>query len=158
MKLHRVTVTFTDVSGVITSRTKYGTFTEFNFTADGRREYAVQIGGTVRVESGLTVTAALRAPNNWQTLEGWLNHQNGCIEGVSPIWSLRFAAILFSALFFVVLILSFVFWSRGPDEHRLGVGMSVTFGLAALYPVVCWHRGRQVWDELGAVKEKCSVP
>jgi hypothetical protein len=151
MKLYRVTATIGDVSGVVTTRTRYGPYTEFNFTADGQRQYAVQMRGTVRVENGMTVTAVLRDPNNWQTLEGWLNHQSGRIEGVLPIWSLRFAAILFSTIFVAVMILGAIFWSGGKGEHGLAIGMSITFGLGALIPVVSWHRGRQVWDELGAM-------
>lgn len=150
-------MTFTDVSGVTTLRTKYGTFTDFNFTADGRREYAVQIRGDVRVERGLTVTAVLRDLNNWQTLEGWLNHRSGCIEGVSSILSLRFAAILFGALLAAVLVVSFVFRSGGRGEHALGIGMSIVFALAALHPFVNWYRGMQVWEELGALKSKSRV-
>jgi hypothetical protein len=143
-------VTIDDVSGVVTTRTKYGTYTEFNFTSDGRRQYAVQMRGTVRVESGMTVTAVLRDRNNWQTLEGWLNHRSRCIEGVLPIRSLRFAAILFSTLFVVVVALGFTFRSGGTGEHGLAIGMSLAFGLAALIPLVNWYRGTQVWDALGA--------
>ena len=47
MGLHQITVTFADVSGVTTARTRNGTFTDFNFVANGRREYAVQISGAV---------------------------------------------------------------------------------------------------------------
>jgi hypothetical protein len=159
MRIHRVTVTFTDVWGVNTSRTNYGTVTGFNFAAHGRREYAVQIGGSVHVEKGLTVTAALRDPDNWQTLEGWLNHQNGCIEGVPPIRSLGFAAGLFGALFFVVLILSFKAWAGGSGAHALGIGMSIAFGLAALYAVDSWYRKMKVWNELEAARaKKNSLP
>jgi hypothetical protein len=138
MKLFRVTVTISDVSGVATTRTRYGPHTEFNFTADGRRQYAVQMRGTVHVENGMIVTAVLRDPNNWQTLEGWLNHQSGCIEGVSPIWSLRFAAILFSTLFVVVVALGIICRSV-EGEHPLAISMSLVFGLAALIPVVGWY-------------------
>jgi hypothetical protein len=148
MKLSRVTVTIRDVSGVTTTRTRYGPYTEFNFTADGRRQYAVQMRGAVRVESGMIVTAVLRDPNNWQTLEGWLNHQSGCIEGVSPIWSLRLAAILFSALFVTVVVLGLI-CSSVKGEHPLAIGMGLIFGVAALIPVLSWHRGMQVWDALG---------
>lgn len=81
-----------------------GTNTTFNATIDGQRQYAVQIPGTVLVESGMIVTAVLRNPDDWQTLEGWRDHQSGRIEGVASIASLRFAAILFGALFVSVVV------------------------------------------------------
>ncbi|CAN0643929.1 hypothetical protein [Burkholderia cepacia] len=148
MKLYRVTVTLDDVSGVVNARTRFGPYTEFNVTANGQRQYAVQMRGTVHVESGIVVTAVLRDPTNWQTLEGWLNHQSGRIEGVSPIWSLRLAAILFSTLFVAVVIIGLTF--RSVEGVRpLAISMSLVCGLAALIPVVGLYRGMQVWDELG---------
>ncbi|WP_174956186.1 MULTISPECIES: hypothetical protein [Burkholderia] len=149
MKLYRVTAAIDDVSGAVTTRTRFGTNTVFNATIDGQRQYAVQILGTVRVESGMIVTAVLRAPNDWQTLEGWRDHQSGRIEGVSSISSLRFAAILFGALFVAVVVLGFVFRSVA-GEHLLAILMSSIFGAAALIPIVGWYRGMQVWDALGA--------
>lgn len=157
MKLYPVTVTLTDVSGVVISRTKAGTFTDFNFTAGGRREYAVQMHGTVRVESGMIVTAVLRAPNNWQTLEGWLNHENGCIEGVLPIPKLRFAAVLFGALYAAILFLSCFLWFGDPKNHAFTISFNVVFGLAALLPIANWGRGTQVWNELAAIRKRSGI-
>nr|WP_175800826.1 hypothetical protein [Burkholderia anthina] len=148
MKLYRVTATIDDVSSVMTTRTRYGTYTAFNVTIDGQRQYAVQMLGTVRVESGMIVTAVLRDPKNWQTLEGWLDHQSGRIEGVSSISSLRFAAVLFGVLFAVVVVLGLVFRSIA-GERPLAIAMSLAFGVAALIPIVGWYRGKQVWDALG---------
>jgi hypothetical protein len=151
MKLNLVTVTLSNVSGVVTATTRNGPYTAFNFTADGRRQYAVQMYGLVRVEDGMTVTAALRDPNNWQTLEGWLDHQSGRVEGVAPIGALRFAAILFSTLFVAVVVLGLIFRFLGKGEHGLAIGMSIALGLGALVAVSSWYRGRQVWNKLGTL-------
>ncbi|KAB1594839.1 hypothetical protein LGM63_27715 [Burkholderia cepacia] len=147
VKLYRVTAAIDDVSGAAMTRTRFGTHTTFNATIDGQRQYAVQILGTVRVESGMIVTAVLRNPNDWQTLEGWRDHQSGRIEGVASIASLRFAAILFGALFASVVVLGFVFRPVA-GEHLLAVSMILTFGAATLIPIVGWYQGMQVWREL----------
>jgi hypothetical protein len=149
VKLYRVTAKIDDVSGVVTTRTRYGAYTAFNSTIDGQRQYAVQLLGTVRVESGMIVTAVLRDPNDWQTLEGWIDHQSGRIEGVSSISSLRFAAILFGSLFVAAVVLGVVFRSV-EGEHLLAIAMSLFFGSVALIPVVGWYRGMQVWGALGS--------
>lgn len=76
MKLHRVTVTFDRVFDIVQAR-GYETpaHTLFGFEASSRRYYGVKVPGHPRIEVGDTVTALLSNPSNWQTLQGWVNHE-----------------------------------------------------------------------------------
>lgn len=84
LNLHPTTVTFADVSHVTYSSSLYGpTRTQFDFTVGSKREYSVSIADEVRPHNGMTVTALLREPGNWQTLVGWIDHKSGKVSGVS---------------------------------------------------------------------------
>ncbi|MFM0737016.1 hypothetical protein PQQ51_07190 [Paraburkholderia xenovorans] len=85
MTYHAITVTLEDIGGIVAEKDRYGrrtVSTAFNVTIAGKRQYAVQMRGAPRLESGTVVTAVLRDRDNWQTLMGWLNHSTGEICGV----------------------------------------------------------------------------
>lgn len=94
LNLYPTTVTFGDVAHVTYSSSLYGpTRTQFNFTVGGKREYSVSIADEVRPHNGMTVTALLREPGDWQTLVGWIDHKSGKISGVtSPAFQCWIAA------------------------------------------------------------------
>jgi hypothetical protein len=104
MTYHAITVTLENIGGIGAEKDKYGSrtiSTAFNVTVAGKRQYAVQMRGAPRLESGMVVTAVLRDTDNWQTLVGWLNHSIGEIcginsPGISFWWFV--AGILVSAL------------------------------------------------------------
>ncbi|RKF30557.1 hypothetical protein BCY88_12905 [Paraburkholderia fungorum] len=100
----------------------------------------------------MTVTALLGEAGNWQTLEGWIDHQTGRIEGAPSTSSLRFSALLFGSLFLIVLVLGASFWSWGRGEHGLAIGMDLAFGFGALYTFVGWYRGSKIRHHLETVK------
>lgn len=85
MTYHAITVTLDNISGIVATKDRYGKRTvslTFNATVNGKRQYAVVVRGSPRLDSGMAVTAVLRDPENWQTLKAWLNHNTGEICGV----------------------------------------------------------------------------
>ncbi len=51
----------------------------------------------------MTVTAALRAADDWYTLTGWMNHETGEIEGITPPEVSLFIAIVMMIVGAIVL-------------------------------------------------------
>ena len=76
--MQQITTTFDRVFDVVASGTPYrqrGTL--FSFESSGLKEYGVLIAGNPTLRSGMTVTAILKVPGNWQSLMCWQNHQTG---------------------------------------------------------------------------------
>ena len=93
MKHHCVTITFDRVFDIVRAR-GYETpeHTLFGFEAGSRKYYGVKVPGHPRIEGGDTVTAILINPANWQTLQGWVNHQTQEIAAPS-FWGAGIVAI-----------------------------------------------------------------
>ena len=86
---------------------KHGTL--FSFEHAGAIEYGVAIAGKPRLRPGMTVTALLRRPGDWQTLAGWVDHETGEIAGDSPWQPL---GSISAALFLFIGALAC--WQRSP--------------------------------------------
>ena len=85
MKLHRVTITFDRVFDIVRGHGyEAPPHTLFGFEAASRKYYGVKVPGLPRIEEGDTVTAVLIDPANWQTLQGWVNHETR--EIAAPIF------------------------------------------------------------------------
>jgi len=65
------------VFGVVQTSNRRRYVTLFGFESGNLKEYSVEVFGTPRVESGMTITAYLAEAGNWQTLEGWRDHETG---------------------------------------------------------------------------------
>ncbi|MGE1004459.1 hypothetical protein [Ralstonia pseudosolanacearum] len=149
MKLHPTTVTFDDVSQrIYHPATRYHPeTTSFNFTANGKREYAVSIEGNVKVQNGMTVTALLGEPGNWQTLRGWVDHETGTISGIRP----PSLTVLHAALCVLPIALTpmYVMPLFGVGEWEPRAALSVIFGMAVLLAVFNLSRA---WKARTALK------
>jgi hypothetical protein len=108
--MQQITTTFDRVFDVVASQTPYrhgGTL--FSFEAGGHNEYGVLVAGNPVVCSGMTVTAILKEPGDWQSLMCWRNHETGEIAfgGREPPPSRIFSMILFGVMTISVLIMGF---------------------------------------------------
>jgi ABC-type Fe3+-siderophore transport system permease subunit len=56
---------------------RYPTTTQLSFESGGQVHYSVSVPGLPTIEAGMTVTAILAEPGNWQSLKGWRNWTTG---------------------------------------------------------------------------------
>jgi hypothetical protein len=90
-----VTVTFDRVFDVVSVGRPPRT--EFGFQAGSLVKYAVPAPGAPAVAAGMTVTAVLRRPGDWQSLLGWVDHASLEISAASvahPLIWLAGSAVL----------------------------------------------------------------
>ncbi|TYZ55632.1 hypothetical protein C2I33_06750 [Ralstonia solanacearum] len=138
MRLHATNITFDEVSQVVYAGDRKRPYTAFNFVSNGKPEYAVSIDGKVSIRRGMTVTALLREPGNWQTLVGWMDHGTGRICGVrSPVAAFWEAMVFLSAIALVVAMSSPLIgsgaWPRSTDYWMLAIyGFGVAIHLCVL--------------------------
>ncbi|CAJ0716653.1 hypothetical protein LMG6871_01866 [Ralstonia edaphis] len=71
------TVRFDRVFGITKTSQDRMPVTLFGFQSGAHIEYSVAAPGEPRIEAGMTVTAYLREPGNWQTLVAWRDHASG---------------------------------------------------------------------------------
>ena len=148
-----ITVTFDDVSQVLyrpASRYVPET-TSFNFTANGKHEYAVTIWGKINIQKGMTVTALLREHGNWQTLMGWVDHDKGAIAGIrSPLLSVWYAALCILTIALNPIYLMPLF---GVGKWDFDVGASILFFAALLLAIFNLSRAWKAWKALSMLWE-----
>ncbi|CBJ39816.1 conserved hypothethical protein (plasmid) [Ralstonia solanacearum CMR15] len=153
MKPHPTTVTFNDVSQrIFYPATRYSPeTTSFNFTANGKREYAVSIEGNVKVQNGMTVTALLGEPGNWQTLRSWVDHETGTILGICPpaLTVLRAAVCVLP----IALTPVYVMPLFGIGKWEPPAALSAIFGMAALLAIVNLSRAWKARTALKMLRE-----
>ena len=78
LPMNEVTVTFDRVFDIVRrSQRNRVPCTEFGFQAGDVKKYGIAAPGSPRIEAGMTVTAVLQRPGDWQTLLGWVNHETG---------------------------------------------------------------------------------
>ncbi|PLQ00432.1 hypothetical protein CYJ10_12470 [Cupriavidus pauculus] len=108
--------------------------TSFNFSANGKREYAVSIADRVSLRDGMTVTALLEEPDNWHTLRGWIDHETGRIAGTgSPAWHLWTAlTCVLPFAFLPFYVMPFFGVGEWPSEQWWFWTLPTIFGLLAL--------------------------
>ena len=76
--MNQVTVTFDRVFDIVrNSQRNRVSCTEFGFQAGELRKYGIAAPGSPRIEPGMTVTAVLQRPGDWQSLLGWVDHETG---------------------------------------------------------------------------------
>ncbi len=138
MRLHATNITFDEVSQVAYAGDRKRPYTAFNFVSNGKPEYAVSLDGKVSICRGMTVTALLREPGNWQTLVGWMDHGTGRISGVrSPVAAFWEAMVFLSAIALVVAMSSPLIgsgeWPRSADYWMLAIyGFGVAINLCVM--------------------------
>ncbi|NWK46490.1 hypothetical protein [Ralstonia pickettii] len=71
------TVRFDRVFGTTKTSQNRMPVTLFGFQSGDHIEYSVAAPGEPCIEAGMTVTAYLREPGNWQTLVAWRDHGSG---------------------------------------------------------------------------------
>jgi hypothetical protein len=82
--MQQVTLTLTNVFDVVRKARK-GPYTRFGFSSDGQTHVGLTVEGHPRIESGMKITAILRKDGDWNTLEGWLDHDTGaCVMPMVP--------------------------------------------------------------------------
>lgn len=147
MTYHAITVTLENIGGIVAEKDKYGSrtiSTAFNVTVAGKRQYAVQVRGAPRLESGMVVTAVLRDTDNWQTLVGWLNHSTGEICGInSPEISFWWfvAGILVSAL----LCLKWIHEAHSGNASARVVVWIIAVAAMNAWTLFSWRRSAKVY-------------
>jgi hypothetical protein len=93
--MEQVTVTFDRVFDVVRNVQRNRVLcTEFGFQFGGLRKCGVAVPGSPEIEEGITVTAILRKPENWQTLMGWVNHKTGEVVCKSPASEIGYVALV----------------------------------------------------------------
>lgn len=112
--MHLQTVIFQRVFGVRRYLLKHGRMTEFGFVADGQTHFEARVYGWPEFEAGDKVTAIMRVPGKWTSMQGWLNHASG--EVVYPnyrrTWPYLIAALL--------LLPVSLYLGLSPDSAHLG--------------------------------------
>ncbi len=83
--MNEATVTFEQVFDVTRNvRRSRVPSTEFGFQAGEMKVQSVLVSGSPRIEAGMTVTALLDRPGDWQSLLGWVDHETGEIASQRP--------------------------------------------------------------------------
>ena len=121
---------------------------EFSFQAAGLRQFAVRVPGMPKIEPGMTVTALLAKPGDWQTLRGWKNWTNG--ELALPSLSVTALAALGSA----GLGFCFAQFALAPYAHSRAIlgFFAVAFSLSAVLGCVQFVRRFRVVRQLRGLK------
>ncbi|NML34841.1 hypothetical protein [Paraburkholderia antibiotica] len=118
------TVHLDRVFGVVQTAQNRQPVTLFGFESKTRKEYSVAAPGRPRIESGMTITAYLVQADNWQTLIGWRDHENGEIV-CKPVSGPIFACI-WSVLGFCMMTPGFS--HRSAAMSVIAAIMVVVFG------------------------------
>lgn len=134
-----VTVTFDRVFDIISAMRNGMACTEFGFEAGALRKYAVAIAGEPRIEAGMTVSAVLRQPGDWQTLVGWVDHETGEIacRGAGPEIG-KLAMPLFMSAW------AFGFWRDHPVLAVFIATVGVCFFIAGVVGIRDANRARTI--------------
>jgi hypothetical protein len=72
-----ITLRLDRVFDVVYVRPKNGNHTLFSFESDGHRHFGVMLPGRLTLRDGMVVTALLARENDWQSLQGWRDHETG---------------------------------------------------------------------------------
>lgn len=120
--MNKVIVTFDRVFDIV--RRLMGSrmpCTEFGFQNGDTKKYGITAPGLPRIEAGMTVTAVLRRPDDWQTLIGWVDHETGEIACRSPMLEIGgFAALLIGAIWAHYLM----------DSHSIVAGLVLVLAIS----------------------------
>ena len=79
------TVRFDRVFGITKTSQNRMPVTLFGFQSGDHIEYSAAAPGEPRIEAGMTVTAYLKEPGNWQTVVAWRDHGSGKIVCESEV-------------------------------------------------------------------------
>lgn len=78
-------MTLDEVSSLRHKSLRHGTFTEFDFVAGDIQQQRFRVPGHQDVRPGMRITAVLREPGNWQTLQAWrFDEANKVVMAVWP--------------------------------------------------------------------------
>jgi len=98
--MNEATVTFDRVFDIVRrSQRNRMPCTEFGFQAGDQKKYGIAAPGSPRIVAGMTVTAVLHRPGDWQTLLGWVDHETGeivCRSAASEVGEI--GALLFGGV------------------------------------------------------------
>ena len=100
------------VSNIKRRNTRLGEYTTFDAMVANVSYSAIRMRGSPRLESGMTVIAALRKPHNFGTVYAWLDLATDRVEGIDHITK-KFMGILFalgvaSLIFILAIYLSHI--------------------------------------------------
>ena len=88
-------MTLDEVSSLRYESSRQGVFTEFDFVAGDIRQRWFQIPGHQDIRPGMRITAVLREPGNWQTLQAWrFDDENKVVIAIPPIAGLIYLCLL----------------------------------------------------------------
>ena len=109
--MQQVTVTFEQIFDVFRAPSSLLQVrrTAFSFSAGGEVHRHVSVPGRPTLQVGHTITALLRKNGRWDTLVGWVNHDNGEIAKPSTGRTLRRAGVLMLAVGVLVAVVYAVF-------------------------------------------------
>ena len=118
-----ITLRLDRVFDVVYDQSRDRNHTLFSFESDGRRHFGVMLPGRLTLRDGMVVTALLERENDWQTLQGWRDHETGDIVHDATLREL--AVIPFA----VVLVIAAV---DVRDSDPVVAALLVLAGIAAV--------------------------
>lgn len=122
--------------------------TRFSFSSDSGTHHDVSIYGWPEIEPGMTVTAILDDPLNWQTLVAWVNH--GTLEIAVPDLKLTKGITMSAAVSALIFFLVLFGIGRGLSDLLRIVGFVVLglFVSLSAYGLMQWHKQKQLLKHL----------
>lgn len=135
----RVTVT---IDRILELSDKPGTprYRVLSFQSGPAKQFAVHVPGHPTIEPGMTVTALLDDPKDWQTLRGWKNLETGEVA-VHDVRSIGVRTLLSAGVALVALCLAL-----DPDEPARSFAgfMAAGFAFVTVLGCVAFVRQRRV--------------
>jgi hypothetical protein len=131
--MHKVNTRLDRVFDVLVTEDGGQRITIFSFESNGKRHFGVRAYGEPKIQSGQTITALLKQPGNWKTLEAFVIHETGEVS----CWdtSLRFVICL-------ICISGVIYYFLMIDSDI--VGLWIALGAHALLALGIAWRAAQV--------------
>jgi len=138
--MHRIEIRFDRVFDVLRTGSTTGNgankWTEFGFESNNKRVFGACVPEWPQIESGMVVVALLEEPDNWGSIQGWVDCTNDCIVCHESKSALAVALILAAALLIFLMTKEAVSWSHYLFLFVLGAGtFACTWDVASAYRI-----------------------
>lgn len=144
--MHTVTLQMTEVFDRVPTG-KWGTSTLFSFKTADKRILGVTVPGHPRIEPGMTITAVLQKPDNWQTLWGWVDHDTGEVVMPTSMSITAVLSILIFLLAFIVITISLPFGEGGAVILVPAItGCFLVFVFVMKKTIACWQMRKKLFS------------
>ncbi len=90
-----ISMTLDEVTSLRRESSRQGVFTEFDFVAGDIRQRWFRVPGRHDIRPGMRITAVLREPGDWQTLQAWrFDDENKVVMTIPPLAGLTYLCLL----------------------------------------------------------------